>query len=246
MMAKYEENPNGKYQCPVCDYGRNKGKTRQSVSKHFNKLHKVAVNENTSKSDVDSSPEEVGATIPFLDDEVPITGDMGDSPEWLNIDFEEVEEVDIPVQSIPPIAKGFLKTFSKQSGAPPKGGKELEAFQKQQAKVVKWILAGVADPMVSWWARGLMNKPEYAIERSQEEWDMVENITRQWLEYRNISIPINPDVVMIGCMTSLYVPPISYAYRNRSGNRNGIFSKWKKRRALKKALKEELRQANEA
>ena len=39
-MAKYEKNPQGKFQCPICEYGHNDlGKSRQSVSKHFNALH---------------------------------------------------------------------------------------------------------------------------------------------------------------------------------------------------------------
>ena len=41
-MAKVEKHPSqdGKYMCPLCAYGSIKGKSRQSVYKHHNAVHK--------------------------------------------------------------------------------------------------------------------------------------------------------------------------------------------------------------
>ena len=76
------------------------------------------------------------------------------------------------------------------------------------------------------------------IERNEDEWKMVESITEQWLHYRGIVIPVSPDMIMVGCLSAMYVPPIAHVYRNKSPNRRGgFFKRWRQRRAMKKAMK---------
>ncbi len=68
---------------------------------------------------------------------------------------------------------------------------------------------------------------------------MMENITAEWLEYRQISLPITPDVMMIGCVGALYAPVIVKVQKNRHPSKKGfgIFRRFKAWRAKRKMLK---------
>ena len=76
-MAKYEKHPTdeGKYQCPICDYGHGEGngKSRQAVSKHF----KIHASDPIVEADI---PESLNIEIEENDDS---------KPEWLSFDMSE-------------------------------------------------------------------------------------------------------------------------------------------------------------
>lgn len=250
-MVKYEKHPydKGKYQCTVCTYGHGKGngKSRQAVSKHFNKHH--------NSLDHDSNKKKIDAPAPITDlrtdEEEPIIDTntqepetvVIDEPEWLSVDFGDGAEA--MVQSIPSPVRGLLSTLAKNHDPDkPRTRAEAKAWFQQQARMVRFFLSGVLDPLVSWYGRGLMSNPDFEIKRSADEWKLTEDITAQWLEYRGVVVPINPDVLMIGTLGALYLPPMSHIHRNRDPNRpkksiRGIFGRWRARRALRKALKEQ-------
>jgi hypothetical protein len=250
-MVKYEKHSydKGKYQCPVCTYGHGKGngKSRQSVSKHYNKAHNSLDHGSASARIEDSAPitnlqteAEDLQTNPIIE---PTEEIVIDEPEWLTVDFGDgAEQI---VQSIPSPVRGLLSTLAKNHDPDkPRTRAEAKLWFQQQARMVRFFLSGVLDPLVSWYGRGLMANPEFQIKRSAEEWKLTEDITAQWLEYRGVVVPINPDVLMIGTLGALYLPPMSHIHRNRDPNRpkksiRGIITRWRARRAVRKALKDQ-------
>jgi hypothetical protein len=245
-MARYEKHPRikGKYQCTVCDYGHKEGRSRQSVSKHFKQAHENSEAQ-TPKSDIE--PLEIDEDVEFTSlqsNEEKVEEPQIDikEPEWLSVEFDDGEKS--LIQSIPSPVKGLINSLSKHHDPDkPKTKAEAKAWFKQQARMVRFFLAGVADPLVSWWGRGVMANPDFKIQRSESEWKMTEEVTAQWLEYRGIHVPVNPDVLMVGTIGALYLPPIAHVHRNRDPTRpkrsiRGLFQRWRQRRAIKRALKE--------
>jgi hypothetical protein len=244
-MAKYEKHPRikGKYQCPLCDYGRKNGRSRQAVSKHFDQKHgepeiaPESVTEATEPSDATHTAEEV---IEATDDVKTQSEDYNPSePEWLTIEREE-SEGEPQVGSIPSPVRGVLKGLQGAVNASEFTVTEMREFFKHQAKMVRYLFSGVLDPLVSWWGKGVTSNPEFAISRTEEEWRMTEEITAQWMEYRGVTVPLNPDVLMIGCVGALYVPPIR---KNADPTRPkwnplGWLTRWRQRRAIRRGLKE--------
>ena len=163
-------------------------------------------------------------------------------PEWLTIGSDEtVGEPE--VASIPPPVKGMLRGLQGAMNASEWSIEEMKHFFKHQAKMVRFLFSGVVDPLVSYWGKGVTGDSEWAIKRTDEEWEMTEEITAQWMEYRGISVPLNPDILMVGCVGALYVPPIMSARKNADPNRPkwkpfAWFSKWTSRRAIRRALAE--------
>jgi len=243
-MAKYilHASDEKKYQCPLCDYaqGEGNGKSRQAVSGHFNKIHgeKSEVPFTLPTSDVATENlHETSPSPPLESEDDVLEIEEDEIPDWYSVDFGE-ETTNAPTASIPHAAMGFLEAMGK--GAPKgKSVSAMKAWFAQQAKVVRWGFAGILDPLISWWGKGTMMDPSFNIERTEKEWSMMENITSEWLEYRQISLPITPDVMMIGCVGAMYAPVIVKVQRNRHPSKKGVgvfkrFKAWRIQRRMKK------------
>lgn len=249
-MGRYEKHPRikGKYQCTVCDYGHKDGRSRQAVSKHFKQAHENSEAQTPEHKGEDDTlvldPEALGSftSLQRNDEEIREIDTDIKEPEWLSVDFNDDEGA--LVQSIPSPVKGLISSLSKHHDPDkPRTKAEAKAWFKQQARMVRFFLSGVADPLVSWWGRGVMANPDFKITRSAEEWAMTEDVTAQWLEYRGITVPVNPDVLMVGTLGALYLPPIGHVMKNRDPTRprksiGGIFQRWRQRRAIRKALRD--------
>jgi len=242
-MAKYTQHltDDGKFTCPSCDYGSapGEGKTRQSVSRHFNANHtdappKVDVRNDAKTAEPEPEPEPV--------DPEPVEP-IANVPEWLDVAFDE-ESGDKVVASIPGPVKGLLQTLSRQVDPETvRSPQEVRDWFRQQARLVRYFLAGVIDPLVNWYGKGVTLDPEFKISRSPDEWELTEAVTEQWLEYRGLSFMVNPDVLMAGTLAALYIPPIVGIQRDRDPaaprwSPRGWFQRWRMRRALNKAVKE--------
>ena len=224
-MANYvkHESDENKYQCPDCDYGcgEGNGKSRQGVSNHFKRNH---------IKETEESPSD-----PLL--EVPISETSDEEPEWLKFSIDDSEE-DSATVSVSPLASTLLRGMVSDE-EPPKSPKALREYYKQQGKMMRWIFSGFIDPMFSWWGRGTTGDDKFSIKRSSSDWELFEDASSNWLEYRGMSIPLNPDMIMVGTIASFYIPVVSQVHSKRDPNRMTFLKKWRARRALKKALKRE-------
>lgn len=220
-MSRYEkhDHDDGKFQCPLCDYGHGpgNGKSRQAVSNHHRKTH--------------DEPKE-SEEIPL---DPPLEADNAES--WLNYEMPEVDE-EITVSTVP-LADTLLRGALANEEEVPKSPKALKEFYRQQGKMMRWIFSGFVDPLFSWWGRGVMADPDFVIKRSSSDWELFEDASASWLEYRGLSVPLTPDVVMLGTVASFYAPVVVKVRAKRDPNRKSWFQRWRARRAVRRALKRE-------
>lgn len=250
-MAKYIKHPRqkGKYMCPVCEYGSNVGKSRQAVTNHFNKTHKdITVSDSIGDISEDnlissfqpSEEKDESEDMGIKSDSAPIETD-DTAPDWLNFSFEN-EETSQPLEheSLPPIATSVLSHWHN-SGGIPQTQENLRAFYKQQARMMRWFFNGVLDPLVSWYGKSVTSNEKFEIKRSAQEWELFEGISEQWLEYRQIILPVTPDIMMAGCIGSFYVPQVWNITKNRDKSKSfgfrGMYKRWKLKRRLKAEAK---------
>ena len=224
-MAKYEkhETDEKKYQCPECDYGRGegKGKSRQAVSKHFDTHTDHPLIE------------------PIIEKPSPIEieGHDDSKPDWLSFDMSE-EEGEVNTVSISPLASSFIKGMNKDTEAPTTI-KEMKDYYDNQGKMLSWVFTGLVDPLISWYGRAITTNPNYKIKRSREDVELLSQSSSQWLEYRQITLPVTPDIIMAATVGSMYAPVFYQLHKKRDPNRPSLFKRWRMKRALKKALKQE-------
>ncbi len=242
-MAKYEKNPDdeGKYQCPICEYGHGagNGKSRQSVTKHYNALHLEETEnepiipkvENIESQRVDVNDEE----IEEFDDTTPSV------PDWLTFDVSEELDESVTVE-LNPSMNSILRGMA--SGAePPSSPKAMKEFYVQQGKMMRWMFAGFVDPLVSWYGRSVTMDAEFEIRRSSSDWTLFEEVSANWLEYHGLRLPVTPDVIMLGTVASFYLPVLGQIRKKRDPNRPSFIKKWWTRRKLRRKLKKEAERA---
>lgn len=243
-LAKYVKNPDdpGKYMCPVCDYGHGagNGKSRQSVSKHYNALHledteRTITATRAPKTSKGSDTTEVAEVRVDVKD---------DTPSWLEFQVPETSEAAAPTVALNPVAETALRGMLKNPESI-KSQAELDAFFTQQAKMLRWVFAGGVDPVVAWWARSVTTDPDFDIVRSAEDWRLFEDVSKAWLEYRGIALPITPDIVFAGTVGSFYLPVLSRVRAKRDPSKPGLIKRWRTRRALRRALRREQREAED-
>lgn len=230
-MARYIAHPEieNKFMCSLCDYGSN-GMSRQSVNNHFKKTHT-----------------EIEEPEIMIDEEVLLKADGEPliDPDWMRV--RDTEEGEIKFSSLPPAAKGALKFFSSNR-EPPKAGSSLKAFYSKQGKMLTWFFRGIIDPLIQAYGRGVMGEKgkDFSIKRSKDEWQLFEGIATEWVEYREVSIPVSPDMLMIGCVGSFYVPPLKVIHQKRDPAKPSLFgrlkmriTKWRVKREIKRRGVEE-------
>jgi len=248
-MAQYEKHPRieGKFQCPDCDYGRADGRSRQGVSRHYK-------NEHTGDASPVTPEVAEEPTEPKFEEvlEVGVEEPEMEFPDWFQVGPEEADG-EIRFDSIGSPMKSLLSGFANQDPNRRRSVDELRAFYRQQAKMMRWLFAGVVDPLVSAYGRGVMgeNGKGWRIERTEDDWLLFEGISEQWIEYHGFEFPVNPDLLMVGCLGAFYAPPVIDAHRKRDPNRitlfgkvKGRFARWRANRALKRAGVEEFAATN--
>lgn len=229
---KTEKRPDGKYQCPDCDYGHDGGRSRQAVTKHWNKAH---------GSDAETI-ENIDAD-PLLEDPKPEK--LDDGPEWLRFgETEQAEEVDETTVSVSPLASTLLRGMVSDE-EPPNSPKAMKEYYQQQGKMMRWIFSGFVDPLFAWYGRGVTADDTFAIERSASDWTLFEDAASNWCEYRGVSVPVTPDIVMIGTVASFYAPVVTKIHRQRDPSKPSLWRRWKARRAVRKALKAKKEEVSE-
>lgn len=229
---KTEKRPDGKYQCPDCDYGHDGGRSRQAVTKHWNKAHGPDA-EKIENIDAD----------PLLEDPKPEK--LDDGPEWLRFgETEQVDEADETTVSVSPLASTLLRGMVSDE-EPPNSPKAMKEYYQQQGKMMRWIFSGFVDPLFAWYGRGVTADDTFAIERSASDWTLFEDAASNWCEYRGVSVPVTPDIVMIGTVASFYAPVVTKIHRQRDPSKPSLWRRWKARRAVRKALKAKKEEVSE-
>ena len=218
-MARYIPHPTepNKYSCSECEYGLDKGVSRQSVNTHFKREH--------------TAPEPVPDEVEEEPDSTTVNDSVSEptiEPEWMTVG--DSEEGEVTFTSLPAPAKGALKFFS-QNREVPSGSKSLKAFYEKQGRMLTWFARGVLDPLMTMYGRGVMGErgKDFTIKRSKDEWKLFEGIATEWVEYREISIPVNPDLLMIGCVGAFYVPPLKAISSQRDPEKPSLWGRLKRR-----------------
>ena len=258
-MAKYLKHPRqkGKYMCPVCDYGHAVGKSRQAVTNHYNKVHlegdSVGNDTDTSFPPIESKEEEIHNSSISSESSSPspsiqeIENNDDNEPSWLNFETDFSEEK-VSHESLHHVANTVLNHW-RNSGGFPKTKENLKQFYQQQAKMMRWFFNGIVDPLVSWYGKSITSNEKFEIRRSESEWELFEGISEQWLEYRQIVLPVTPDIMMAGCIGSFYVPQIYNIQRNRDKTKSfsplSVWRRWRMKRKLRKEAKRNPLNTNE-
>ena len=203
----------GKYCCPLCDYGHDKGVSRQSVYKHHNKVHKGSEPVLMDESEPDHfeiPAPNPGTSIPIEEDEELIDFSEWDSIPWM----EPGEEAEVKPHTIPDPIK-------KLAGG--KDGQELLLAHRTMTKsMIRWSFLGL-DRTITWWGRGVTNNPNYKLERTREDYDVLQNSTMTMLDAYGIQIPSSPLLVWSTIMASAYVPAVVDIQKNADPSKKGIF-----------------------
>lgn len=224
-MANYEKHPldENKFQCPDCEYGHGEGngKSRQGVSVHFKKTH------------LPQEIEEIDSLPPIEEEKIDSFDDS--KPEWLEFDMSDEDDEGATV-SVSPLASTLLRGMVSDEKVP-QSAKAMKEFYKQQGKMMRWIFSGFVDPLFGWWGKAVTANPDFEITRTSSDWELFEDASTNWLEYHGMSIPVTPDMVMAGTIATFYVPVFASVHRQRDPSRLSFFKKWRTRRALRKALK---------
>lgn len=232
MSRKTSKREDGKYECPDCDYGHDGGRSRQAVTKHWNTTHGE-----------DKKIEEIGSD-PLL--EGPKPEKVEETPEWLK--FSEAthggEEDESATVSVSPLASTLLRGMVSDED-PPSSPKAMKEYYEQQGKMMRWIFSGFVDPVFSWYGRGVTADDSFSIERTPSDWTLFEDAASNWCEYRGVSVPVTPDLVMLGTVASFYAPVVTKIHRQRDPSRPSLWRRWKARRAVRKALKSKKEEVSE-
>ena len=232
MSKKTRKRDDGKYECPDCDYGHDGGRSRQAVTKHWNAAHGE-----------DKKIEETGSD-PLLGDPKPEK--VENTPEWLKFSESDSggEEDESTTVSVSPLASTLLRGMVSDED-PPSSPKAMKEYYEQQGKMMRWIFSGFVDPLFAWYGRGVTADDTFAIERSASDWTLFEDAASNWCEYRGVSVPVTPDLVMLGTVASFYAPVVTKIHRQRDPSRPSLWRRWKARRAVRKALKSKKAEVDE-
>lgn len=228
QIVEPHETDEGKWQAVFSNYGHGvgKGKSRQSVYKQFKKFKDQSLLDEVSQS-TGSEPSPSGTDESSSDmDPVGTSPDLEST--WGKMSWAQTEanETIIP-DTIPAAVRGV-----KGLGNAGKASAGLSRKQKElQGKVARWGFQMV-DRMVTWYGRGVTGDQSYELQRSERDYDLLEETTTEVLDYYDLSIPVNPMAVWSITVASAYVPPLMEIRKKRdpSKKRWSIRSLFSRRR----------------
>lgn len=194
-MQKIEKHPinENKYQCPHCDYGHDKGVSKQAVYKHFRNTHKDNI-------------EPIESQEPTIDVQESESSFEFDTISWL----DDEEEFDDITNTIPePIARI----------ASSKEGKELMmAHHIMEGTLIRAGFISV-DRLITWYGKSITNNADYELKRSASDYKVLQESTHTMLQSYGIRVPASPVMIWSTIMASAYVPPIVDISRNADPNK---------------------------
>ena len=203
-MSRVEKHPtdSGKFQSTFDTYGHGEGngKSRAAVYKHYKKSSKTVLSENKDTASLSDSTktEQSQESSDFVETE----GSEERTGQWEDIPWLEGDEPENPPTIPSPIRR--LSTGDGPIG---------DAHRATQSQLVRWGYMG-ADRMLTHWGRGVMNKPEWSIERHPADYDALEAATNHAMDANGLSIELSPTLVWGVVVAAAYAPPIAHIGRN--------------------------------
>ena len=207
-MSKVKPHPTdkGKYQSTFDKYGHGKGngKSRAAVYKHYKKsvtsdmiseVQKTDKNTTKKNRDTESLSD---FTKTDQSQESSTKTDQWEDISWLSDD--DLSGVR------PTIASPIRKLASGEGGM-------SVAQRATQSQLIRWGYMGL-DRGVTHWGRGVMNSPDWEIQRHPQDYDALEAATNHAMEANGLSINLSPTLVWGVVMGAAYGPPLGHIARN--------------------------------
>tara|TARA_Y100001973_G_C5207316_1_gene342516 strand:- start:2757 stop:3464 length:708 start_codon:yes stop_codon:yes gene_type:complete len=226
-MSKVEPHPTdkGKFQSTFDDYGHGKGngKSRNAIYKHAKKIEKIT---DFVKPEIKIEPE-TSQNQEKIEVEEQENQTEYDSISWADEDIGDVKPKSIP-EPIQAMAQGHAQEVSTAA----------------MGQMIRFGFSGL-DRLISHWGRGVMNDPNYNLERHPSDLDALESSTLQLMAHYGIQVPISPLMVWGATVGSAYVPPIMHIQKNADPNRKRRTGFLKKLNPFKRKKKKEPQAPNQ-
>lgn len=229
-MSKVEPHPTdkGKYQSTFDNYGHGKGngKSRNAIYKHAKKLEKQT---DFVKKEEQQEPKITQNQVEIEIDEETISQNQTeyDSISWADEDIGDVKPKSIP-EPIQQMAQGQAQEVSIAA----------------MGQMIRFGFSGL-DRLITHWGRGVMNDPNYSLERHPSDLDALESSTLQLMAHYGIQVPVSPLMVWGATVGSAYVPPIMHIQKNADPNRKKRKGFLKRFNPFKRKKKEEPQAPNQ-
>ena len=207
-MSRVEKHPTdeGKFQSTFDTYGQGvgNGKSRAAVYKHYNKTQKTPKSHSKKKEATASLSDSTKSdqsppTSDFVESE---DDDSTKSDHWEDIAWLEEEE-----GGVAPTIPSPIRRLSTGEGA------MGDAHRATQGQLIRWGFMGV-DRGLTHWGRGVMNRPEWSIERHPADYDALEAATTHAMDANGLSINLSPTLVWGTVIAAAYAPPMAHIARN--------------------------------
>lgn len=208
----------GKFQHAFSDYGHGEGngKSRSAVFKFHKKWNVdfVQPEENLTHA---SEPAHADANAPTheADDSVQDLSEesepVADSVQFGRIAWADDDEVEPKPRTIP-------KPLSDVAQ-----GRKSRVTREATRSMLRYGYVAL-DRLVSHYGQGVMNRPDYTIERSHHDYDALQDSTMAVLDHYGIDVPMSPLMVWGATVGAAYGPPVAHIRRNADPNRVRRFS----------------------
>tara|TARA_B100001750_G_scaffold247523_1_gene273591 strand:+ start:732 stop:1508 length:777 start_codon:yes stop_codon:yes gene_type:complete len=206
-MSRVEQHSfdEGKFQSTFDTYGHGKGngKSRAAVYKHYKKQEKTPKNTPIQNKATESLSESTKTDQSNESSDFVETEESQERTEqWEDIPWLDGEEVQTPPTIPSPIRR--LSTGDGPIG---------DAHRATQSQLIRWGYMG-ADRMITHWGRGVMNEPEWSIERHPADYEALEAATNHAMDANGLSIELSPTLVWGVVVAAAYAPPIGHIAKN--------------------------------
>ncbi len=218
-MSKVEKHPTdkGKFQSTFDNYGHGKGngKSRNAIYKHAKKIS----SQNEQPDFVKKSQEKQARSTTKISVEETsekdenMTGSQSsdfetsqNQTDWSNVSWADEDYGDVKPKSIPEPIQQMAQ------------GRISEVTMQAQGQMIRFGFTAL-DRMITHWGRGVMNNPEYTLERHPSDLDALEASTMQLMTHYGIQVPVSPLMVWGATVGSAYAPPIMHIRKNADPNR---------------------------
>jgi len=228
-MSKVEKHltDKEKFQSTFDNYGHGKGngKSRNAIYKHAKKISSQNEKPDFVKK---SEVKQARSTTEIFSDDLEQKDDKStgsqsndfetsqNQTDWSNVSWADDDLGDVKPKSIPEPIQQMAQ------------GNVAEVTLQAQGQLIRFGFTAL-DRLVTHWGRGVMNNPDYVLERHSSDLDALEGSTVQLMSHYGIQVPVSPLMVWGITVSSAYAPPIMHIRKNADPNRKkksfNLFSK---------------------